>query len=149
MIDMGYPSAAEEVAIVKATTGGVRQELRKVLSPHVIQELQNLVLRVPVADHVVQGAVDLVRKTRPQEPGTPEFVKEFVQWGAGPRASQALVLAAKARAMLHGRPAPSLDDIKALARPVLRHRIVTNFHAEREGVTSVTIVDKLLASVGV
>ena len=149
MIDVGYPTADEEVAIVKATTGGKREALRKVLSPHAILELQDLVLRVPAADHVVKGAVELVRRTRPQDAAAPDFVKEFVLWGAGPRASQSLVVAAKARAVLHGRPTPSLDDVKALARPVLRHRVVTNFHAEREGVSSVTVVDKLVAGLSI
>jgi MoxR-like ATPase len=147
MIDVGYPSADEEVAIVKATTGGRRETLTKVLSPEVIRELQELVLRVPVADHVVKAAVTLARKTRPTDPNAPSIVKEFVQWGAGPRASQALVLAAKARAVLHGRTTASLEDVKALARPILRHRIVTNFHAESEGVNTVSIVDKLVAEV--
>ncbi len=146
MIDVGYPSAEEEVEIVKSTTGGARTTLTKVLSPAAIRELQELVLRVPAADHVVRAAVELVRRTRPAETGAAEFVKEFVQWGAGPRASQSLVLAAKARAVMHGRTAASVEDLKALARPILRHRVVTNFHAESEGVTSVTIVDRLVES---
>jgi MoxR-like ATPase len=147
MIDVGYPTAEEEIAIVKATTGGKRQPLNKVLSPEVIRELQELVLRVPAADHVVKAAVELTRKTRPGEPGAPAIVKEFVQWGAGPRASQALVVASKARAVLHGRTAASLEDIKALAKPILRHRIVTNFHAESEGVNSAKVVEALVAEV--
>ena len=147
MIDVGYPTAEEEIAIVQATTGGVRKELKKVLSPEVIRELQDLVLRVPAADHVVKAAVDLARRTRPGEAGAPSIVKEFVQWGAGPRASQALVIASKARAVLHGRTAASLEDIKALAKPILRHRLVTNFHAESEGATAASIVDALVAEV--
>ncbi len=147
MIDVGYPSHDEEVAIVKATTGGSRAPLSKVLSPEAIRELQDLVLRVPAADHVVRAAVDLVRRTRPAEASAPSIVREFVQWGAGPRASQALVLAGKARAVLHGRTAASLEDLKALAKPILRHRIVTNFHAESEGVNAVTVVDELVKGV--
>ncbi len=145
MIDVGYPSAEEEIAIVKATTGGVQKTLSKVLSPEVIRELQQLILRVPAADHVVKASVELVRRTRPNEAGAPPVVKEFVQWGAGPRASQALVLASKARAVLHGRTVASLEDIKALAKPILRHRIVTNFHAESEGVSAAKVVDALVA----
>jgi MoxR-like ATPase len=148
MIDVGYPTAEEEVEIVKSTTGASKQALTKVLSPEAIRELQALVLRVPAADHVVRSAVELVRKTRPGEAGAPDVVKEFVQWGAGPRASQSLVLAAKARAVLHGRTAASVDDVKALARPILRHRVVTNFHAESEGVTPVTVVDRLVETIG-
>jgi MoxR-like ATPase len=144
LIDVGYPSAEEEVAIVKATTGATRPTLSKVLSPEVIRELQDLVLRVPAADHVVRAAVDLVRRTRPGEPNAPSIVREFVQWGAGPRASQSLIVAAKARAVLMGRTAASVEDVKALARPILRHRIVTNFHAESEGITSVRVVDQLV-----
>ncbi|MFM2153719.1 MAG: hypothetical protein RL199_2154 [Pseudomonadota bacterium] len=147
MIDVGYPTADEEIAIVKATTGAAREPLRKVLSPEVIRELQSFVLRVPAADHVVRTAVELVRRTRPGEEGAPTLVKNFVQWGAGPRASQSLVVAAKARAVLHGRTAASVEDVKALARPILRHRIVTNFRAESEGVTPVAIVDALVAEV--
>jgi MoxR-like ATPase len=147
MIDVGYPTAEEEIAIVKATTGARREELRKVLSPEVIHELQTLVLRVPAADHVVKAAVELTRKTRPGEPGAPAIVKEFVQWGAGPRASQSLVIASKARAVLHGRTAASLEDLKALARPILRHRIVTNFHAESEGMNAARVVDALVAEI--
>jgi len=148
MIDVGYPTAEEEVAIVKATTGAAQEALRKVLSPEVIRELQAFVLRVPAADHVVRAAVELVRRTRPSEEGAPALVRDFVQWGAGPRASQSLVVAAKARAVLHGRTAASVEDLKALARPILRHRIVTNFRAESEGVTPVSIVDALVEGLG-
>jgi MoxR-like ATPase len=145
LIDVGYPTAEEEVAIVKATTGGARPTLTKVLSPEVIRELQDLVLRVPAADHVVRAAVELVRRTRPTEPSAPSVVREFVQWGAGPRASQSLIIASKARAVLMGRTAASIEDVKALARPILRHRVVTNFHAESEGVNAVSVVDQLVA----
>jgi len=118
-----------------------------VLSPHRIRELQDLVLRVPAADHVVRHAVELVRLSRPLEPGAPAFVKENVAWGAGPRASQYLVLAAKSRAILDGRMAASVEDVRALAKPVLVHRIITNFRAESENVTSEHIVEQLLERV--
>jgi len=146
MIDVGYPSAEEEREIVRATTSGRTATLEKKLSPSQIAALQGLVRRVPVADHVIDAAVELVRRSRPSEPGAPETVRRFVQWGAGPRASQSLVLAAKARAVLHGRTAASIDDLRALARPVLRHRIVMNFRAESEGITPLAIVDELTAS---
>jgi MoxR-like ATPase len=144
LVDVGYPSAAEEEQIVKATTSAVQPTLDKVITPEEILSLQELVRRVPVADHVVRFAVELVRKSRPKTDGAPDFVNEFLSWGAGPRASQYLVLAAKARAVLEGRFAASVEDVKAVARPVLRHRVLTNFHAEAEGMTSAKIVDRLL-----
>ncbi len=147
LVDVGYPSAEEEVQIVKSTTGSAPPPLAKVLSPEKILQLQELVRRVPVPDHVVRYAVELVRHTRPKEPGAPEFIQKSVSWGAGPRASQYLVLAAKARAVLNGRFVASVDDVRALARPVLRHRVLPNFHAEAEGVTSVKLIDQLLALV--
>jgi len=144
LVDVTYPSAEEEVLIVKQTTGGARVQLTKVLSPERIRALQELVLRVPAADSVVRFAVELVRKSRPKEPGAPDYVNQYLSWGAGPRASQYLVLGAKARAILQGRFAATVDDVRALAKPVLRHRILTNFHAEAEGVTSTQIIDRLL-----
>ena len=143
MVDVGYPSAEEEVQIVRATTSGAQPTVEKVLSPQQIRELQELVLRVPAAEHVIRYAVDLVRRTRPAE-SPHEHVKEHVSWGAGPRASQALILAAKARAALAGRPAAGTDDVRALAEPVLRHRVLTNFHAEAEGVDSRKVIAELL-----
>ncbi len=107
-------------------------------------ELQNLVRRVPVADLVVDYAVDLVRKSRPREENSPQFVKDWVSWGAGPRASQFLVLGAKARCILDGRPTPEIEDIKTVAKEVLRHRIITNFNAEAENISSLEIIDKLM-----
>src|SRR4051812_4475476 len=147
LVDVGYPTAEEEVQIVKSTTGGAQPKLERVLSAEKILQLQELVRRVPVPDHVVRYAVELVRNTRPKEPGVPEFISKSVSWGAGPRASQYLVIAAKARAILQGRFAASIDDIKALARPVLRHRVLPNFHAESEGITSVKVIDQLLSVV--
>jgi MoxR-like ATPase len=147
LVDVGYPTAEEEVQIVKSTTSGAPPKLEKILSPERILALQELVRRVPVPDHVVRYAVELVRNTRPKEPGVPEFVSKNVSWGAGPRASQYLVLAAKARAILSGRFVASVEDVRALARPVLRHRVLPNFTAESEGITSVKLVDQLVATV--
>jgi MoxR-like ATPase len=144
LVDVGYPTAEEEVQIVKSTTVGGRPALAKVLSPERIRALQGLVLRVPVADSVVRFAVELVRRSRPKGDGAPDFVQQYLSWGAGPRASQYLVLGAKARAILDGRFAATVDDVRALAKPVLRHRVLTNFHAEAEGVTSASIIDRLL-----
>src|SRR3954452_15442363 len=147
LVDVGYPSAEEEVQIVKTTTGGPQPPLARVLSPEQILALQDLVRRVPVPDHVVRYAVELVRHTRPKEPGAPEFISKNVSWGAGPRASQYLVLASKARAILSGRFVATVEDVRALARPVLRHRVLPNFTAESEGITSVKLVDQLVATV--
>jgi MoxR-like ATPase len=146
-VTVDYPSATDEVEIVRATTVADRPPLRRILSPHKIRELQDLVLRVPTADHVIKYAVDLVRATRPNEPGAADFVKDNVSWGAGPRASQYLVLGAKSRAILDGRMAASVEDVRALARNVLVHRVITNFRAESEGVTSAQIVERLLEKV--
>jgi MoxR-like ATPase len=145
-VDVGYPSADEEFAIVKQQTSAYRPMTRKVLSPERILALQELVLRVPVADHVVRYAVALVRATRPSESNL-SFVKENVAFGAGPRASQFLILGGKAKAILEGRPAASIEDVRALAHPTLQHRIITNFHAEAEGIRPRAIIDRLLESV--
>ena len=128
----------------RAPPRGPSPRLTKVLSPEQILALQELVRRVPVPDHVVRYAVELVRQTRPKEPGAPELVRKHVNWGAGPRASQYLVVAAKARAVLQGRFAATVEDVRALALPVLRHRVLPNFAAESEGITSTRIVQQLL-----
>jgi MoxR-like ATPase len=146
-VDVDYPSAEEEVRIVNATTSSARPVLRRVLSPARIRQLQELVLRVPAADHVVRYAVNLVRSTRPKEPGAPDFVRDYVAWGAGPRASQYLILGAKSRAVLDGRVAASEEDVRALARPVLVHRVIASFRAESDGVSSREVVDRLLEKV--
>jgi MoxR-like ATPase len=145
-VPVNYPTAQDEQQIVRNTTVAVRPPLHRVLSPHKIRDLQELVLRVPAADHVIKYAVDLVRRTRPGDPGAPAVVKENVSWGAGPRASQYLILGAKSRAILDGRMAASEEDVRALAKYVLVHRVITNFRAESEGVTSGQIVDRLLGS---
>jgi MoxR-like ATPase len=146
-IEVGYPSRDEEREIVRRTTAPEPEPIEPVLSRQAILAFQGLIRRVPVADHVVDHAVALVRASRPQEPGVPDIVREMVAFGAGPRASQALVLGAKARAALHGRYAAEVDDVRALALPVLRHRLVSSFRAEAEGVAAAAIVDALLAHV--
>jgi MoxR-like ATPase len=146
MVDVNYPSTEEEVQIVRATTSGAQSTLQKILAPEQIRALQDLVLRVPAAEHVIRHAVELVRRTRPAE--TPDqHVRDHVAWGAGPRASQALILGAKARAALGARPAATVEDVRALAEPVLRHRVLTNFHAEAEGVDSRAVIAQLLRDV--
>ena len=147
MIGVDYPNEDEECDIVRNTTGTYEPDLAKVLTPGDIRDLQSLVLRVPVADNVVDYAVSLVRATRPLEPEAPDFIKKWVQWGAGPRASQYLVLGAKARAVLNGRYHASREDIRALAVPVLQHRIIKNFHAEAEGIETPDIVGRLLETI--
>ncbi|KAA0224955.1 MoxR family ATPase [candidate division KSB1 bacterium] len=139
-----YPSSEEEKLIVKNTTGGNIANLREILNAAKISELQRLVREVPVADNVVDYAVHLARQTRPNQNDVPKFIKDWISWGAGPRASQYLVLGAKTRAILDGRPTPDIEDIRAVAKPVLRHRLVTNFSAEAEGVTTVQIIDELI-----
>src|SRR5437762_1413341 len=143
MVDVGYPSVEEEVQIVRATTSGAQPLLEKVLAPEQSRALQELVLRVPAAEHVIRYAVAMVRRTRPGETADQQ-VKDHVSWGAGPRASQALILGAKARAALDGRPAATVEDVRALAEPVLRHRVLTNFHAEAEGIDSRAVIAQLL-----
>ncbi|MEP0822826.1 MAG: MoxR family ATPase [Ignavibacterium sp.] len=143
---LDYPSFDEEIRIVKSTTSPSQASLRPVLTGEQITSLQNLIRRVPVADNVVQFAVSLVNRTRPQSSIAPDFVKSWVRWGAGPRASQYLILGAKTRAVLHGRHTPDLEDVRSLANPVLRHRIVPSFNAEAEGIGTVEIVDKLLSA---
>jgi MoxR-like ATPase len=139
-----YPSPDEEMDIVKSTTSAYVPDLARVLAASEIAELQALVRRVPVADEVIAYAVRLAGATRPTGDASPQFIRDWVSWGAGPRASQYLILGAKTRAMLEGRYTPSVDDVRSVARPVLRHRIVTNFAAEAENVKPDTIVRRLL-----
>ncbi len=148
-VDVGYPSEIEEEEIVRQETSSYAPELRGVLSPQRILELQDLVLRVPAADHVIKYAVALTRRTRPNEPSAPEFIRQYVSWGAGPRASKFLILAGKARAILDGRFAVTLEDVRDLARPTLQHRIILNYRAEAEGVRSGDVVERLLAGMRV
>jgi MoxR-like ATPase len=146
-IGVDYPGAEDELAIVQATTAAAEVQPARVLGPERILEFAQLVRRVPAAEAVVRYAVRLVRASRPVEAEAPELVREYVAWGAGPRASQFLILGGKARALLDGRFAVSAEDVRVLARPVLRHRIITNFHAEVSSVTSLDVVDHLLETV--
>jgi MoxR-like ATPase len=139
-----YPSFEEEVAIVKSTTSPYKPDLKQILSAKEISAFQDLVRRVPVAENVIQYAVTLVNRTRPASPGVPSYIKGWIRWGAGPRASQYLILGAKTRAILSGRHTPDINDVKALAGPVLRHRLVTSFNAEAEGVSTIQIIEKLV-----
>jgi MoxR-like ATPase len=146
MLKVDYPSAKEEAEIVTRTTATPLVPVSKVLGPAEIRAFQDLVLRVPVAASVVEMAVGLVRRTRPQEAEAPAEIREFVSFGAGPRATQHLVLAAKARAILNDRPAVDVDDIRQLAAPVLRHRVLTNFHAEARRITADNLVHVALSA---
>jgi len=139
-----YPAQEEEEEIVRSTTSAYEADLKKMLTAADIIKLQDLVRRVPVADNVIGYAVKLVRQTRPNYDGAPGFIKDWINWGAGPRASQYLILGAKTRAILDGRPTPDIDDVRAVAKPVLRHRLVTNFNAEAEGISTTDIIDKLI-----
>lgn len=146
-IYVDYPSANEEIEIVETTTSAYAPHLERVLNASDIIELQKLVRRVPVPRHVVEYAVRLARSTRPNDSTALGFIKDWVSWGAGPRASQYLILGAKTRAILQGRYVPTCEDVKAVAKPVLRHRIITNFNAEAEGITTLEIIDRLLREV--
>jgi MoxR-like ATPase len=142
-----YPSETEEREIVKATTTTNQVDLLKTLSPEDIMLFQKLVRRVPVSDHLVEYAVQIVRATRPKEATAPVFVRNWVNWGAGPRASQYLILAAKTKAILEGRPTPGPEDVRFAAYPVLRHRIVTSFNAEADGVDTMEVIKRILETV--
>jgi MoxR-like ATPase len=139
-----YPSFQEERQIARQTTGLQVDDIRQVLTAEEINELQKIVRQVPVTDHVIDYALALVRQTRIGSEGVPEFVEEWLSWGAGPRAVQNLLLGGKARALLQGRTYVSTEDIQALAAPVLRHRIVTNFSAESDGITADTVIERLI-----
>ncbi len=144
---LDYPSRSEEIEIVKSTTSMYEANLNKVLGSEEIIKYQELVRRVPVSDNVIEYAVDLVGKTRPDGNSKPDFIKNWLSWGAGPRASQYLILGAKTRAILDGRNTPDVEDVRKMSGPVLRHRIVTNFNAEADGVSPIEIVEKLLTVV--
>jgi len=140
---LDYPSFEEEVKIVQTTTSEYLASLKKIISYNEIIDFQNLVRKVPVADNVINFAVKTVSLTRPANPEAPDYIKQWVSWGAGPRASQYLILAAKAKAIMDGRFTPNIDDVKNVMLPVLRHRIITNFSAEAEGIKSVDIINRL------
>ncbi len=144
-IKVDYPTADEEFRIVKMTTGAQEQAVERALSAREILHLQEIVRRVPCADHVIQYAMRLVRSTRVGHGEVPKFVDDYVSWGAGPRASQYLILAGKARAILQGRHHVAVEDVRSVAHAVLRHRVLTNFHAEADGVRSDDIIDMLIA----
>src|SRR6266513_2708884 len=141
---VNYPSFQEEFEIAKRTTTIATDDVQQVLSGQEVLDLQKLVRRVPVTDHVLHYTLALVRQTRLAESGAPKFIKEWLAWGAGPRATQYLILGGKARALLYGRTHVQTDDIKALALPVLRHRILTNFTAASEGISTDKVIERLL-----
>jgi len=145
LIQVEYPSRDEEIRISHETTTGDIPKLKKVITGKKLREFQELVERVPVPDHVHELAVDLVRRTRPNSDESPAWLRRWVQWGAGPRAVQFLIRGAKARAVLHGNYMASTEDIEAVAEPVLFHRILTNFHARSEGMTSSEVVKRLIS----
>ena len=145
MILVDYPDAAEELEIMKMIAGTYEAELEVALTGEDILRLQQIVRRVPAADHVFQYARDLARATRPNSEEAPDFVRELVQWGAGPRASIYMMLAAKARAILHGRYHATTEDVREMAMPVMRHRVITTFNAEAAGITADQVVERLLA----
>ena len=145
-IKIGYPSQTEEEAILKATTGMVKKQLNKVISGEDIVRLQQLVREVSISDALISFVSDVIRATRP-ETTSDSYVKEWVDWGAGPRAGQAMILTAKAHALLEGRLSVTMQDLKGVALPVLRHRVLVNFRAEAEGITSDKVAQHLLESV--
>jgi len=146
-LNIDYPSTEDEVSIVRETTTPEIQSLNAVITKSEIATYQDLVRRVPVADNVVEYAVKLVGATRPNSFTAPEFIQQSVDWGAGPRASQYLVLGAKAKAILDGRPSPNINDIQSLALPILRHRVLPNFNAEAEGLKVEDILNRLLDTI--
>jgi len=141
---LDYPSASEEVDIIKYTTSMYEPKTEIILKKEEIIMLQDLVRRVPVSDNLIEYTVNIVNKTRPVNPDSPQFIKDWISWGAGPRASQYLILGAKTNAILNGRFTPEIDDVKKVAKPVLRHRLITNFNAEADGVKTTDIIEKLL-----
>ncbi|MHC9087865.1 MoxR family ATPase [Tenacibaculum mesophilum] len=142
-INLEYPSFEEEVQVVKNTTSIAEQTVNAIFSSEEIIEVQKLIRKIPVADNVVEYAVSLVGKTRPNSDKATELIKKYIDWGAGPRASQNLILAAKAHAAVHGKYSPDIEDVQAVAIPILSHRIVKNYKAEAEGVTIKYIINSL------
>lgn len=140
-----YPNREEEMEIAKTPPGFKREDIDTILDSKKILQLQELVRKVPVSDSLLKYAVDIVSMSRPQRNGVPDFIKEWVNWGASPRATQYLILAAKTNAVLNGRFSPGIDDIKEVVYPILRHRIITNFNAEAEGISTDRIVELLIA----
>ena len=143
-ITLDYPSFESEVEIVKNTTTDEEKVVNKVLSAEKVLSYQHLVRQVPIADNVIEYAVALVHKTRQNSEKAPDIAKEYIEWGAGPRASQNMIIAAKCNALIHGKYSPDIEDVQTVAKPILRHRIVRNFKAEAEGVTIDQLIDQLL-----
>jgi MoxR-like ATPase len=141
---LDYPSFEEEVKIVQTTTSEYIPQLNKIVSANDIIAFQDLIRKVPVADNVIEFAVKTTNTTRPENSSSPKFIKDWVSWGAGPRASQYLILAAKTKAVIGGRFTPNIDDVKSSMIPVLRHRIITNFSAEADGINSVEVIKRLM-----
>jgi MoxR-like ATPase len=146
-IRIGYPSKDEEIGILRATTAVDNTELRPVLDAEETLALQRTVRELPAAEPALRYAAELARATRPDQPEAPAIVKQYVRWGAGPRAGQALIMGAKAHALLSGRYAVAPEDIRRVAHPVLRHRVLVNFAAEAEGITTEQVIEKLLEHV--
>jgi MoxR-like ATPase len=144
MVMVHYPKREEELEVLKRTTVLEPPRIKKIINAKRILELQDIVRRVPVGDHVYTFTLDLIRATRPNEPGASDFVRHWLSWGAGPRAGQNMILAAKARALMKGRLYVTLEDVEAVAAPVLRHRLVPNFNAEAEGISVEQIVEKII-----
>jgi MoxR-like ATPase len=144
MVTLDYPSYSSELDIVKATTSNIKNIVQKQVSADQIIEFQQLIRKVPVADNVVEYAVKLVHSTRPNTDMASDLANKYLEWGAGPRASQNLILGAKCNALINGKYSPDIEDVKAVAMPVLRHRIVRNFKAEAEGITQEKIVNSLI-----
>jgi len=142
-INLDYPSFEEEVQVVKATTSDIKVDVNPLFSAEEIIEYQNLIRKIPVTDNVIEYAVTLVSKTRPNNPLATDFVKNYLDWGAGPRASQSLILAAKTNAAINGKFSPDIEDVQAVAFGILRHRIVKNYKADAEGISEEDIIRKL------
>tara|TARA_R110000868_G_scaffold2525_2_gene18235 strand:+ start:3320 stop:4273 length:954 start_codon:yes stop_codon:yes gene_type:complete len=143
-IDLKYPSIKEEIDIVKSTTSDKKNELNALFNAEEIVAIQHLIRRIPVPDNVIEYAVKLVNSTRPNLDTASDYVKQYIDWGAGPRASQNLILGAKAHAAIHGKFSPDIEDVKAVAYGILRHRIIKNYKAEAEGISEDSIIAKLL-----
>jgi len=146
-IKIKYPTKDQEMEIVKSTTGSSKQSINQIITKDELIKFQNIVRDIPVSDNVVQYAVNFVTSTRPKNEDSPKFIKDWLDWGAGPRASSFLILASKAIAALDGRTTPDINDIQKIAKPVLRHRIIANFNAEAENITSDDIIDKLIDTI--
>ena len=145
-VAVDYPERDDEYAIVRVTTSAAERAVEPVLNAEELIKFQSLVRRTPVPEHVLRAAVDVARQSRPIDPTAPDFVRQYVAWGAGPRAGQALVLAAKARAVLHGRPAAEASDVQFAAAAAFRPRLVLNYHAEADGVTPEALAERLIAA---